>query len=235
MKEGDIINWPSDVKLGEIYRMTSKDIKKLHKLAKEDKLEFSPEFISRFTLMNDSVKKLRSYVTQYLGVKLAQKLNLPSVNKIPWSQMKEGDIINWPSDVKYGRMSGKNQMELHKLDKLAKEDLLDFSPEFISRFKLMNGLKNDSLNKLRSEVAKHLGDKLAKKLNVPSIKVPWSKMKEGDIINWPSDVKFGGISRMNQQELQKLHKLAKDDLLEFSPEFLRLIELDLAECKLFFI
>ena len=75
-------------------------------------------------------------------------------------------------------------------------------------------------NDLRSEVVKYLGDKLAKKLNVPSIKVPWSEMKAEDIINWPQGVEFKTVKKMNNDELKRLHELAKEDQFDFSSKFI---------------
>jgi hypothetical protein len=74
---------------------------------------------------------------------------------------------------------------------------------------------------LREAVEKYLSLKLAKNLNVASIKVPWSKMKEQDIINWPSDLKFKPIFMMDRKDLTRLYILAGEGLLDFSPEFLR--------------
>jgi hypothetical protein len=65
-----------------------------------------------------------------------------------------------------------------------------------------------------------IADKLANKLNVPSFKLPWSEMTAKDIINWPSEVEFIPISKMKMVEVKILHKLAKADRLDFSPEFI---------------
>jgi hypothetical protein len=109
-----------------------------------------------------------------------------------------------------------NIHEMQRLYHLAKEDLFDFSPEFITQLQIVS-LYGD---KLRSDITKYLADKLAKKLNVPSIRVPWSKMKAEDIINWPSDLEFVPAHQMNTEDLKLLYKLAVRDLLDFSPKFL---------------
>ena len=77
------------------------------------------------------------------------------------------------------------------------------------------------MGKLRSYVRKYLHDKLSNQLNVPRMQVPWSRMKAEDIINWPSDVEFISIGKMNIHDLKKLHGLAIEDILDFSPEFLK--------------
>jgi DICT domain-containing protein len=50
--------------------------------------------------------------------------------------------------------------------------------------------------------------------------VPWSKLKVGDIMNWPSDVKLMSVWQMNAEEVKRLHQLLIQDQLHFSPEFL---------------
>jgi hypothetical protein len=47
-------------------------------------------------------------------------------------------------------------------------------------------------------------------------------MKAKDIINWPPDMEFRNVYRMSTEELKRLLELAKKDLLDFSPEFLKL-------------
>jgi hypothetical protein len=219
MKAEDIINWPSDLKFNRIAKMRAIDLKKLHDLVKQDLLDFTPEFISQFKILNDSVNGLRSYVAKYLADKLAKKLNISRI-QIPWSNMKPADIINWPSGVKFERIAQMDIKVVQKLNELAKEDLLDFTPEFISQFKIMK----DSVDKLRADFTKYLADKLARKLNISRIQIPWSKMKPADIINWPPDVKFKRIAQMNANDLKKLHELVKQDLLDFTPEFLKLLQ-----------
>jgi DICT domain-containing protein len=215
MKAGDIANWPLDVKFAPIYKMNTNDLKKLHQLAKKDLLDFTPEFISQFKITHDSVDELRSYVAKNLGGKLARKLNVSSM-RVPWSNMKVEDIINWPPDVKFKRIGHMNSTELKRLHQLAKKDLLDFTPEFLSKFKIIT----KSVHELRADFTKYLADKLAKKLNVSSIKIPWSSIREADIINWPPEVKFAPIYKMGVDDLEKLYVLVTQDLLDFSPNFL---------------
>jgi hypothetical protein len=172
---------------------------------------------------------LRSEVVKYLGDKLAKKLNISSI-KLPWSRMKAEDIINWPSDVEFKTINRVGMEELKRLHELVKIDKLDFTPEFLSRLQTMSQL---SVAKLRSNFAKYLQDKLAKKLNVPSIKVPWSKMKAADIINWPLDVEFLSPGQMNFNDLTKLHGLAVEDKLDFCPEVFKRTRAKLSKSKLF--
>jgi hypothetical protein len=236
MKAGNIINWPADVKFKPVSKMNLTEVKILHELARENLLDYTPEFLGRFKFrpLNQSDRKrneLKSDVTKYLAQKLAKKLNVPSIT-IPWSQMKADDIINWPQDVKFNQIYKINIKELERLHKLANENQLDFTTEFLGRIKF-GRVSNWTIsrNQLRSDISTYLADKLAEKLNVARIKVPWSKMKAEDIINWPSDVKFEKPGQMNFYGLEKIHRLTSDDLLDFSPEFLRRRRIQLAEGK----
>jgi hypothetical protein len=65
------------------------------------------------------------------------------------------------------------------------------------------------------------------------MRIPWSEMKAEDVIDWPSDVKFRSIRKMTMSDVEKLHELAKEDKLDFSPEFLRGRRNELAKGKLF--
>jgi hypothetical protein len=85
---------------------------------------------------NQKQKQLRSDVTTYLSKKLAQKLNVPSMQRLPWSKMTAGDIINWPPEVEFKEFGKLNVDPVRKIHKLVKEDKLDFSQEFISRLKI---------------------------------------------------------------------------------------------------
>jgi hypothetical protein len=212
------VNWPQDVDLKKFYKLKIKDLKRLHELAKKDHLDFSPEFISRLKIIRNNTRKshaLRSVVAKYLGAKLAKKLNVLSI-RVPWYNMKVDDIINWPPGIEFKPVRQLNLNVLERLHELAKKDLLDFSPEFISRFKKLTGERDE----LRSDINIYLRDKLAKKLNVPSITVPWSHMTVSDIINWPQDVEFKPLIKMSINELKSLHKLAKGARIDFSPEFI---------------
>jgi hypothetical protein len=162
--------------------------------------------------------QLRSDVAKYLGNKLAKKLNVSRM-QVPWSKMKAEDVINWPSDVQFKPLNRVNINELEKLRKLVKEDQLDFTPEFLARFQMVTEWPNQA-NQLSSDIAKYLANKLAKKLNRKKAKVPWSKMTAEDIINWPSDVEFKPVYKVNTNALKRVHTLFKEDLLDFSPEFL---------------
>jgi uncharacterized protein YutE (UPF0331/DUF86 family) len=163
--------------------------------------------------------ELRSEMTDYISKKLAQKLNVPSIQRLPWSKMTAGDIINWPPEVEFKKIDKMSSDQLKKIHELTKEDKLDFSQKFISRLKI----KRKGTGKrvvLKSDVTKYLGKKLAKKLNVESIKVPWSQMTAGDIINWPPEVEFKRFDKMSSDHQRKIHELAKEDKLDFSQEFI---------------
>jgi peptidyl-tRNA hydrolase len=160
--------------------------------------------------------ELRADVTKYLADKLAKKLNV-SNTLLPWSQMKAEDVINWPSDLKFMPVNKMTLHELKMLHKLVKEDLLDFTPQFLRNFKIISLYGHE----LRHYVTKYLVDKLAKKFNMSLIRIPWTKMTAEDIINWPSEVQFKPIYQMNTNDTKMLHALAREDLLDFSPTFLR--------------
>jgi hypothetical protein len=164
--------------------------------------------------------KIRSDITKYLAGKLAKKLKRPGV-RVPWSKMKAEDIINWPLDIEFQPIDRMKIKELKALHELAQNDLLDFTSEFLSRFKVTSLDRwTRFLNQLRSDITKYLAGKLAKKLKRPGVRVPWSKMKAGDITNWPSNIEFKPINRLNIKDLETLLKLAKKDVLEFSPDFI---------------
>jgi hypothetical protein len=172
------------------------------------------------------IDQLRSDISTYLANKLAKELNVSSV-KVPWSKMKAGDIINWPSDLGIKSVYNLSLNVVRRLHKLTKDGLLDFSPAFLASFEIrqVNKWYHNHVDQLRSEVSRYLADKLAKNLNVSNIRVPWSEMTEKDIINWPSNVDFIAVSKMNLNELKKVHKLTKDGLLDFTPEFLGRVKL----------
>jgi hypothetical protein len=233
MKAEDLINWPQEVRFVPIRKMNIIEIERLHRVVQENLLDFTPEFISQFKPSRGSttpvltrirdMDQLKSDFTTYLGSKLAKKLNVSSI-KVPWFKMKAEDIINWPQEVRFVPIHMMDLLELRRLNKLAKEDLLDFTPEFVSNFKSIRSSRNSEkfslANDLRSDVTKYLGSKLAKKLNVSHIKVPWSRMKAEDLINWPPDVEFKPVYNMALDDLKRLHKLVEANLLDFSSQFL---------------
>jgi len=176
------------------------------------------------------IDKLRSDITKHLANKLAKKLNVSSV-KVPWSKMKAGDVINWPLDLDFSPISNMSINEVGRLHKLTKDGKLDFTPEFLGWLKFGRLNRANNRDQLRSDVAKYLANKLAKELNVSSVKVPWSKIKAGDIINWPSDLNVNRTRLLSTVALKRLHLLVEQDLLDFSPEFLRHTQRQLAESK----
>jgi hypothetical protein len=89
-----------------------------------------------------------------------------------------------------------------------------------------------SASEFRGYLTKYLTDKLAENFNISNIHLPWVKMKEESIINWPPDVQFKPFYLMKNNELRRLHELAKSDRLDFSPEFLRIIERQLKKGKI---
>jgi hypothetical protein len=85
--------------------------------------------------------------------------------------------------------------------------------------------RNPSENEMKSDVTKYLKNKITQKLNVADINLlPLLPIKEGDITNWPSSVKFIPIYKMKGNDLKTIHELVKEDQLDFSPEFRRRLE-----------
>jgi hypothetical protein len=215
MTTGDIVNWPPEVEFKALDDLNTEELKKVHDVARDDLLDFAPEFISRLETKKPSQSKvLKSDFTKYLADKLAKELNVDSI-KVPWSEMTAKDIINWPENVEFKRPNVLKKNDLKTLHKMAKEDLLNFSPEFIRRFTI----EKKGLNELKSDFTKHLADKLAKKLDVGRIKIPWSEMTAKDIINWPPEVKFQRPYFMDKNDFKRLDEVARKGLLDFSPEF----------------
>jgi hypothetical protein len=216
MTANDIMNWPENVEFRNVNRMSAADASRLQELAKNDLLDFSPEFLSRLKVTRRGDDELKSEMTKHLSKKLAQRLNVQSIKQLPWNKMTADNIINWPQEVEFKRFDKMNMEKLKKIHELVEEDKLDFSHQLISRLKI----KSKGFNEILSDIRKYFGDKLAKKLNVDSIRVPWSQMKATDIINWPENVEFKPVKRMSMQELKLIDKLAKKDQLDFSSEFL---------------
>jgi uncharacterized protein YdhG (YjbR/CyaY superfamily) len=108
------------------------------------------------------------------------------------------------------------------------KDQLQFSPKFLSELKksLSESLRKGAsdIDQKRFAVIKSLRDKLAYKLNKPSIKIPWSQMEAGDIINWPPTVDLTKAAKLNKNDLKTIHELAMKDQLDFSAEFLKRIQ-----------
>jgi hypothetical protein len=221
MTAGDIINWPREVEFRTVDKMSTKELKSLQELAKNDQLDFTTESINRLKIKGRVFKnnrnELRSEMIKYLSKKLAQRLNVQSIKKLPWSEMTEGDIINWPQGLEFKRFDIMNTEEVKKIHEHVKEDDLDFAQEFIGRLKIE---LESTKSKDKPYLTKYLRDKLAKKLSVDSIRVPWSQMRAKDIINWPQQVEFKSFREMNTKELKKIHELVKEDKLDFSHQFI---------------
>lgn len=164
---------------------------------------------------------LRSNITKYLGDKLSKKLNRTKIT-IPWSEMTAEDVINWPPDVEFVPLFRMNMHGLERLHELAKKDVLDFSPKFLS-------LKERQLVKSRSatpeslkmirEIETVLCDKLNSGTNKTFRRVPWNIIKKQDIINWPDGVPFYRLSQHSKKHLILLHKLRQ--VIFFNVEFLK--------------
>jgi hypothetical protein len=147
MAAGDIINWPQEVEFQRFDSMNAEELIKIHELVKDDKLDFSHDLISRLKYMKKGshnsqiiceTKVLKSDIRKYFGDKLAKKLNIKSVKRLPWSQMKAEDIINWPENVEFKSVAKLGLKDLKILYELAKKDQLDFSSEFLSKVLVCN-------------------------------------------------------------------------------------------------
>jgi hypothetical protein len=160
----------------------------------------------RFDIMQ--YQALKSDIIKYLADKLAKKLNASSV-KIPWSKMKEGDILNWPPGLKFMPISEMNTNELKRLHELIKKDKLDFSSEFLESF---------DRNAIISDIETSLCNKLSAGTNKKFKRVPWSILRKEDIINWPEGIPFERLSRHRMKRLKLLHDLR--EVIFFSKDFL---------------
>jgi hypothetical protein len=162
--------------------------------------------------------ELKSEVAKYLGDKLAKKINVPSI-KVPWSKMKEGDIINWPSDVKFAPISKLKVYEVERLSELAKEDKLDFSLEFLKLKRAQ--FSNYTLwtpEFLVQEIETTLCEKLNSGTNKTFRQVPWSILKKDDMINWPQEIPLKRLPEQWKKHLSLLYRLKEE--IFFSKEFL---------------
>ena len=151
--------------------------------------------------------------------------------KIPWKHLKREDVINWPNDVRLDRISQQGRQSLKKL--YSNLDRMDFTKEFLNRYPKR---RNTNLlrDELRSKLAIYFGNKLASRLeeaDIRRIRIPWGKIKENDIINWPKNFKIGPLSSLPMNGLLALNELAKKDELNFSSEFLDLIRESLKKHK----
>jgi hypothetical protein len=173
--------------------------------------------VERISLNN----QLRSEVTNLLAYKLAKRLN-NSITNFPWAKMTVEDIINWPSDVKFMPLYKMNVNQLRRLYKLAKQDRLDFSPEFI-RFKERQLARSRFLKREAQDLIRDIETSLFNKLNSGTNKtfkrVPWSLLKKNDIINWPDGIPFVRLSLHSNTRLKLLHKLRV--VISFSEDFLK--------------
>ena len=214
-----------------------------------DRIDFTQEFLDRYAPIQDPhIKKIRSKIQKNLISKLNAGLKT-KFSSIPWRFIKREDLVNWPNDV-----------PLNNIDKLGIEhlwslyenlDLINFTQEFfdcyaskdkdglkdklIQEFKDRNGNSwSNGRDELRSKLAIYLGNKLASRLEVADIRhirIPWGKLKENDIINWPKNVKIGPLSSLPINGLLALNELAKKDELNFSSEFLDFIRESLKKHK----
>jgi hypothetical protein len=139
MEAGDIINWPPTVDLTKPIKLNKNELKTIHELAMKDQLDFSAEFLRRIqrTRSIANLKKLQHIVGHSLKDKLAIHLTDPSIREVPWSQMKAGNIINWPADVKLMSVWQMNAEEVKRVHQLLIQDQLHFSSEFLNKYKMI--------------------------------------------------------------------------------------------------
>jgi hypothetical protein len=163
--------------------------------------------------------KLRSEISEYLQDKLAKKLNTSRI-RIPWSRMKKGDIINWPSKLKFESVTYMNTNEIKMLHQLMIEDKLDFSPEFLKN--VQKSLPKNVQKSDRKTIIKDIETALCNKLNSGTNKkfklVPWHIIEKNDLINWPDGIPFMQPSRLSKNRLKWLHNFR--EVIFFSGDFL---------------
>jgi hypothetical protein len=172
---------------------------------------------------DDEAIKLRSDFKKYLEDKLAKKLNVATIT-IPWSKIKEHDIINWPQDVKFRAIDQMKVDELKRLHLLVKEDALDFSSEFL-RLRERQSSRSRSVTPEFQEMIWDIETALCNKLTAATHKkfkrVPWTILKKEDIVNWPEGIPFKTLSRQGKKSLRLLHM--RREVIFFRKEFLTTI------------
>ncbi len=77
-----------------------------------------------------------------------------------------------------------------------------------------------------TSMKKQIQDNLVQKLNMGLMhkskevykKIPWKYLKREDFVNWPNDVRLGGITHQGKQSLVKLY--SNVDSIDFTKDFL---------------
>jgi hypothetical protein len=113
-------------------------------------------------------------------------------------------------------------IELQRLHKLVKANLLDFSPEFIRLRQVELAEGRSSIPEFKNMI-KDIETALLNKLNAGSNKkfmeVPWIILKKENVINWPQGVPLQNLSHHTKEHLQLLHKLRF--IIYFRKEFFK--------------
>ena len=184
----------------------------------------------RFKLHDDPnmscmIKEIQDNLVQKFNKGLLLK-SKQVYKKIPWKQLNREDFVNWPNDVGLYRITDQKRQSLLKLYRNL--DSINFTKECLVRYakRLKRSPESNRRDKLISKLAFYFQNKLASRLEVADIRrirIPWGKIKENDIINWPKNFNIGTLSRLPVNGLLALNELAKKDELNFSSEFLNFI------------
>jgi len=135
MTADDVINWPPDVEFIPLFKMNLYGLKRLHELAKEDLLDFSPKFIR---LKERPLSKSKSATPEFLKIRrdietvLCDKLysgTNKTFRRVPWNILKKENMINWPEGVPFSRLSQHSKKHLMLIHKL--REVIFFREEFL--------------------------------------------------------------------------------------------------------
>jgi hypothetical protein len=137
IKAKDILNWPADVRCIPVWWMQADEVKTLHKLVKENALDFSPQFLKseKSKLQNPSIQGKIGEIETVLCKKLDAGTN-KRFRHVPWNMMRKEDIINWPEGIPLQRLSKHRRGRLKLLHKLREE--ISFSEAFLQRLSSLN-------------------------------------------------------------------------------------------------
>jgi hypothetical protein len=109
------------------------------------------------------------------------------------------------------------EIDLKKLHELVKQDLLDFTPEFLKWIQIKS--TKFEFQEIIRDIQTAICNKLNFETNQKFKEIPWNIISRKDIINWPEGIPLVGLSDQRWKHLRLLHKLR--DVIFFSKEFLQ--------------
>jgi hypothetical protein len=132
LKREDLVNWPNDVRLGQIKHQGKQSLVKLYNNL--DRIDFTKEFLDdskRRPNKDPEIKQIRSEIQNKLLVKLNAGLKTKFIS-IPWSLIRREDLVNWPNNVPLNNI---DKLGIEHLGSLHEHlDLINFTQEFFDRY-----------------------------------------------------------------------------------------------------